>query len=285
MRVEHTEPTHPPAVVSQTSTPGLLMASLLLAASTGAALAPAAAAAPNPAADLETAVQAASRSLQQAWKGDPATAPLPWPRLRLVSAGGTLAAGCPGARGASADTSALYCPDSGELLLDAKSLRGERERYGTWGIAYWIATGLGQAFLARQSSGTASLGAAANLQAVCLAGVLLDSSPGLKPSLPAQRLSPARTAYGSSDADLQGTRSQRAYALLSGFGATASPCTAAAMNGLAADRVSDPKLLTEVGEGPDNRALTSVSNAATATCRKPLRCPRRVGEVFTASRP
>ncbi|MFY8150394.1 MAG: hypothetical protein ACOVNL_14400 [Prochlorococcaceae cyanobacterium] len=271
--------------MSQTSTPGFLMASLLLAATTGAALPPAAAAAPDPAAGLETAVLAASGPLRQAWKEDPATAPLPWPRLRLVSAGGTPAARCPGAHGASADSSALYCPDSGELLLDARSLSRERERYGTWGMAYWIATGLGQAFLARQSSGTASPGAAANLQAVCLAGVLLDSSPGLAPSHPAQKLSPARTAYSSADAALQGTRSQRAYALLSGFGATASLCTAAAMNALAADQVSDPKLLNEVGEDPDNRALTSVSNAPTATCRKPLRCPRRVGDVYTASRP
>lgn len=269
----------------QPPSPGFLIVSLLLAASGGGGLTPAAAAAPDPAAEVGAAVQAASGPLQQAWKGDPATAALPWPTLRLVNSGGGLAAGCPSARDASADTSALYCPASGELLLDARSLGGERERYGTWGIAYWIATGLGQAFLSRQSSGTASPGAAANLQAVCLAGVLLDSSPGLKPTLPAQQLSPARTAYGSADAALQGTRSQRAYALLSGFGATASPCTAAAMNGLAADRVSDPKLLAEVGEDPGNRALSSVSSVQTATCRKPLRCPRRVGEVFAASRP
>jgi hypothetical protein len=102
--------------------------------------------------------------------------------------------------------------------------------------------------------------------------------------VPTQKLSPARTAYASADADTQGTRSQRAYALLSGFGATASNCTAAAMNGLAADRVSDPKLLGEVGEEP-NRSLSSVSSTRNAACRKPLRCPRRVGEVFAAARP
>ncbi len=242
-------------------------------------------AAPGTAADLEAAVVAVSAPLRKAWNGDPATAAVTWPTPRLVSSANGLLANCPSARGASADTSALYCPASGELLLDAKGLSGEQERYGSWGLAYWIATGLGQAFLSRQSAGTASPGPAANLQAVCLAGVLLDSSPGLKPSTPAQKLSPARTAYGSTDAATQGTRSQRAYALLSGFGATASPCTAAAMNALAADRVSDPKLLAEVGEDPGNRALTSVSSAQTATCRKPLRCPRRVGEVFAASRP
>ncbi len=152
-------------------------------------------------------------------------------------------------------------------------------------MAYWIATGLGQAFLARQSSGTAAPGAALHLQAVCLAGVLLDSSPGLKPAEPAQKLSPARTAFASVDAATQGSRRQRAYALLSGFGATASTCTAAAMNGLAADRVPDPALLDEAGEDPGNRALSRVSSAQTAPCRKPLRCPRRVGEAFSATRP
>ncbi|MGB7563206.1 MAG: hypothetical protein WBM08_00480, partial [Prochlorococcaceae cyanobacterium] len=211
-------------------------------------------------------------------------AALPWPALRLLPGGSELLASCPSARGASADTSALYCPASGELLLDAKGLSSEQERYGSWGLAYWIATGLGQSFLARQSSGTAGPGPALNLQAICLAGVLLDSSPGLKPSTAAQKLSPARTAFSSADAATQGTRSQRAYALLSGFGATASPCTAAAMDALAADRVSDPKLLGVVGEEP-NRALTSVSDVPTTTCRKPLRCPRRVGEVFAATRP
>ncbi|MCP9917649.1 hypothetical protein [Cyanobium sp. ATX 6F1] len=270
--------------MSQPSTPGFLISALLLAASAGATLAPAAVAAPNPATDLQAAVQAVSGPLQQAWKGDPATAALPWPALRLVPAGNGLLSSCPSAQGASADTSALYCPASGELLLEAKGLSSDRKRYGPWGIAYWVASGLGQAFLARQKAGTALEGPALNLQAICLAGVLLDSSPGLKPSTPAQKLSPARSAYGSADAALQGTRSQRAYALLSGFGATASPCTAAAMEGLANDRVSDLKLLAEVGEEP-NRALSSVSNAPTASCRKPLRCPRRVGEVFAAARP
>lgn len=246
---------------------------------------PVGAATTGPLADLEAAVQTVSGALRQAWSGDPATAALPWPALRLVPAGSGILSLCPSAPGASADTSSLYCPATGELLLDARGLSGERERYGSWGLAYWVATGLGQAFLARQGSGSASPGPARNLQAVCLAGVLLDSSPGLQPNTPAQRLSPARTAYGSADAALQGTRSQRAYALLSGFGATASPCTAAAMDGLAADRVSDPKLLSDVGEDPGNRALSRVSDAQSATCRKPLRCPRRFGEVFGASRP
>lgn len=54
------------------------------------------------------------------------------------------------------------------------------------------------------------------------------------------------------------------------------------MQGLAADWLGDPKLLAVVGEEP-NRALSSVSNAAATTCPKPLRCSRRVGEVFAAA--
>ncbi|QPN56631.1 hypothetical protein I1E95_16530 [Synechococcus sp. CBW1107] len=270
----------------QRSSSGFLIPCLLLAATTAAALAtPAAVAAPGPSAALEVAVETVSGALRQAWNGDPATAALPWPTLRLVPSGSGVLASCPSAGGASTDTSALFCEATGELLLDAKGLSSEQERYGSWGLAYWIATGLGQFFLARQNSGSASPGPAVNLQAVCLAGVLLDSSPGLTPRTPAQKLSPARSAYGSVDASLQGTRSQRAYALLSGFGATASPCTATAMEGLAADRVGDPKLLGEVGEDPGNRALSSVSDTLNMTCRKPLRCPRRIREVYAASGP
>ncbi len=284
MSSEHTERVPSLPAVAPTSAPGFLISALLLSAASGAVLAPPVGAVPSTAADLEAAVVAVSGPLRQAWKSDPATAAVPWPTPRLVSSADGLLASCPSARGASADTSALYCPASGELLLDPKGLSGERERYGSWGLAYWVATGLGQAFLSRQSVGTASPGPALNLQAICLAGVLLDSSPGLKPSTSAQRLSPARTAFASTDAATQGTRSQRAYALLSGFGATGSPCTASAMDGLATDRVSDPKLLGELGKEPD-RALSSVSDALNVTCRKPLRCPRRVGEVFAAARP
>ncbi|MCP9850978.1 hypothetical protein [Cyanobium sp. Morenito 9A2] len=269
----------------QPSIPWSLITGLLIASCAGAVVPAVAQPAPDPPGNLEASVQDVGGRLRQAWTSDPATASLAWPSLRLVASGGGLLASCPSAPGASTDTTALYCPASGELLLDGKGMGGEQERYGAWGLAYWIATGLGQAFLARQRAGTAPEGPARNLQAVCLAGVLLDSSPGLRPSTPAQKLSPARTAYGSADAALQGTRSQRAYALLSGFGATASPCTAAAMDGLANDRVSDPKLLAEVGVDPGNRALSSVSNAPIASCRKPLRCPRRVGEVFSAARP
>jgi predicted metalloprotease len=232
--------------------------------------------------NLNAAVQTASQELRQAWQSDPATANQPWPEVVLLATNQRALTLCPEAPGAIADTSALYCPSSRQVLLDQRWLgKDVLERYGTWGIAYWIATALGQAIRSQAAEAGPTLSpAAANLQANCLAGVLLASRAALKPAKATQQLSPAHTAYAASDVGSQGTASQRAYALLSGFGATASSCNNGAMADLARDKVSDPKLLQELANDPDNRAMSSLSEALNSQCRKPPSCPRRIPEVY-----
>lgn len=237
----------------------------------------------------EAALAEAAGALQQAWKGDPATAALGWPAIRLLPEGTTIRSVCPGASPAGSDATALYCPAEAAVLVDRRWFAAELERYGPWGAAYWVATALGEAIrLALPAGGSGTSGslppAAATLQANCLAGVLLGASSGLPALPPNRRLAPALTAYPAAASDRSGSRAQRAYALLTGLGATDATCSGEAMVQLSAGRVPDPALLKELEADPRSRAISSFATAINAQCRKPLRCPRRIGEVFVAPR-
>jgi hypothetical protein len=208
--------------------------------------------------DLSTAVNQVSQELQQAWSNDPLTRNWPWPEVVLLPADQRALVVCPtaAAAGAVRDTSAVFCPTSGKVLLDRKWLvKDVQPRYGNWGLAYWIATGLGQAIREKAAlPGPALTPAAANLQANCLAGLLLNQRRGLRPGSPKQWLSPAFKAYAAGDASTQGMPGQRAYALLSGLGGTASTCASTAMAALSTNSVPDLALLKELAEDADNRA-------------------------------
>jgi hypothetical protein len=234
----------------------------------------------------EAVLAEAAGALEQAWKGDPVTAALGWPAIRLLPEGATIARVCPGVSPAASDATALYCPAQSAVLVDRRWFTAEVERYGVWGAAYWVATALGEAIrLAHPAAGSAGLPpAAATLQANCLAGVLLGASSGLPALPPNRRLAPAQTAYPAAAAGRSGSRAQRAYALLTGLGATDATCSGEAMVQLAAGQVPDPALLEELQADPRSRAVSSFATALNAQCRKPLRCPRRIGDVFVAPR-
>ena len=208
--------------------------------------------------DVSVAVPQLSEELRQAWSTDPLTRNWPWPDVVLLPADQRALVVCPAAAGAGAvpDTSAVFCPTTGKVLLDSKWLvKDVQQRYGNWGLAYWIATGLGQAIRGKAAlPGPALSPAGANLQANCLAGLLLYQRPGLRPGSPKQWLSPAFNAYAAGDASTQGMPGQRAYALLSGLGGTASSCASTAMAALSTNSVPDPALLKELAEDADNRA-------------------------------
>jgi hypothetical protein len=218
-------------------------------------LAPPAMAVPT---DVSVPVEQMSEELRRTWSTDPFTRNWPWPEVELLPANERALVACPAAAAAGAvpDTSAVFCPTTGKVLLDRKWLvKDVQARYGNWGLAYWIATGLGQAIRGKASlPGPALSPAAANLQANCLAGLLLNQRPRLRPGSPKQWLSPAFTAYAARDVSTQGTAAQRAYALLSGLGGTASSCASKAMTALSTNAVPDPALLKELAEDADSRA-------------------------------
>jgi hypothetical protein len=231
--------------------------------------------------ELPGAIQAAEAPLQQAWSSDPRTAGSPWPLLMPVPDGTRPLDACPQALTAAPETLALYCPAKGQVLIDLQRLKAVEDRYGTWGVGYWMATALGQAIRDPSAqAGSGQSGPAANLQAICLGGVLLGQTRGLRPAKPEARLSPAFTAYPARLNSSQGTPTQRSYALLTGLGATASDCSMGAMTSLATGGVPDQERLKALAvNGPDRAfgdgAIDEVINALCLP-RPPLGCPRRL---------
>lgn len=113
-------------------------------------------------------------------------------------------------------------------------------------MAYWIAVGLVGHL---QPPGATLRPAAASLQTSCLAGVLFGANCSPLPATAERWVKAAARAYGDHASETVGTSSQRAWALLSGLGATDLDCSAAAMTRLAAGKVPIPADLGTRGPG------------------------------------
>ncbi|WP_216908921.1 hypothetical protein [Synechococcus sp. CCY 0621] len=238
------------------------------------------------AAELDSTVASIASQLRQSWKADPATAKLPWPAIDVLPAGQTPLPICPGATATAivatgAQTPALYCAASGKVLLDRTRLAKEASRHGEWGVVYWVGVGLGKAILGNRAASVLPP-AAANLQANCLAGVLIGGTnlqpKPQDPPMPDQLIAPANGAYGTAAAEQMGTRSQRSYALLTGLGVTdLGSCSDGSMAQLAKDQVPDPALLSELAKGRDRAAFNTMAVMNRRCRRLPNSpCPRRV---------
>ncbi len=257
------------------------LGALLVTASLLAPVAPGAAA-PEP----DGMVAAIASQLRRSWDADPGTARLPWPAIEVLATGQTPQSACPGSStagnaAAAVQSPALVCAASGKLLLDRTRLAKEASRHGEWGVAYWVGIGLGTAILGNRTASRLPP-AATNLQANCLAGVLIGGTslqPGPQdPPKPDQLVAPANGAYGTAMAEQKGTRSQRSYALLTGLGMTdLAGCSDEAMVQLARDQVPDPALLSALATGTD-RAAFNTMGVMNRRCRRLPNspCPRRV---------
>jgi hypothetical protein len=234
--------------------------------------------------DLAAAVTTASGQLRQAWAADPTTANLPFPKVRLLPAGASVDGSCnakaPPRRPAP---TAAWCARTAEVLLDrdlladtiAMSADAQRQTV----LSYWLATALAERLLNEPAAGAVPRGLG-TLQANCLGGVLLGASAA-RPSASANPLLiAAGAAYGDSHRAAVGSASQRAYAVLTGLGATATPlCSSQAMAALLKNDVPDPALLRKIEQlPPQNRAHSSLMAAINSQCQ-PLPqqpCPRRI---------
>jgi hypothetical protein len=148
-------------------------------------------------------------------------------------------------------------------------------------VAYWLGVGLGTAILGHRGPSRLSP-AAANLQANCLAGVLIGGT-GLQPTpqdppRPDALVAPANGAYATAMAERMGTRSQRSYALLTGLGMTElAGCSDPAMAQLAGDQVPDPALLSALATGTDRAAFNTMGVMGRRCRPRPnAPCPRRL---------
>ncbi len=249
-------------------------------------MAPVAAAPDANAAALDSLAEGITAQLRRSWIADPGTASLPWPAIDVLPAGQTPGQVCPGGSVADAAAGAgqgpaLYCAASGRVLLDRTRLAKESSRHGDWGVAYWLGVGLGQAILGQRAA-RLQPPAAANLQANCLAGVLIGGTSlqprPQDPPRPDQLVAPANGAYATAAADQMGTRSQRSYAWLTGLGMTElGGCSDGGMVELARDRVPDAALLSELATGTDRAAFNTMGVMQRRCRRLPnATCPRRV---------
>lgn len=231
--------------------------------------------------ELPGGIQAAEAPLKQAWSEDPRTAASPWPQLKPLPDGTRPQDACPQTLLAAPETLAQFCPAKGQVLINLQRLKAVEDRFGTWGVGYWIATALGQAIRDPSAQvGPETSGPAANLEAICLGGVLLGQARGLRPSEARARLSPAFTAYPARLNSSQGTPAQRSYALLTGLGATASDCSLPAMTSLVMGVVPDPERLKALAINGSDRAMGdgAIDAVINALClpRPPRGCPRRL---------
>jgi hypothetical protein len=140
--------------------------------------------------------------------------------------------------------------------------------YGDPGAAYAIAVSHGLLLQANARGGEGQFTSIAELQAICLAGVSLGlSQKNMGLSLD-QSIKAARTFYF---VDAKTTLpEERAYALLSGVGATKSSCSTTDLSNLRARKISD----IEVLESLKPQRLPGL--VIDSFCRKPPECPRPI---------
>jgi hypothetical protein len=271
-RVRYLGTPHATAVASRSRHPSVMHRQtrvLLLALSLGISQATAAAnpnptTNPSPDPTLLEAVAASTNDLRQSWNTDPTTARLPFPKVQLLPPGVDASGACtPGAPAREPAPTAIDCANRDVVLLEHDLLQIAYRLHQGPAVSYWIAVGLAERLQPRR---TVLSPAATSLQRSCLAGTLLGAEGPIQPADVAERaVKAAAKAYGDLFSLQVGSGAQRAYALLSGLGATELDCGATAMARLAAGQVPIPADLGTRGPGTLGRE---------AACRQPPSCPR-----------
>jgi hypothetical protein len=240
------------------------------------------------AAELPAGIQKAVSALEQAWKADPRTSGLNFPAITAAAAASQLPQLCPRAWLTAPQALALYCPEQGWILIDRQRLEALATHDGRWDAGVWLATALGQALRASSPpSGGPQQSLSANLQAFCFGGTLLGQAPGLQPHADRSPLSAAFTAFPAPLNGQQGTPAQRAYAVLTGLGGTASDCGDAAIANLAAGVVPDPERVLALADPDRSTGAGALKDVLQALClpKPPLGCPRRLPPARVRSTP
>lgn len=236
--------------------------------------------------ELAAAVMASTEQLRRSWAADSTTAALPFPKVHLLLPGVDANGACTaGAAPKQPAPKGFYCASRGEVLLEHDLLAGAYRLHQTPAVAYWIAMGLAERLLPQ---GATSQGAViSNLQANCLAGVLLSATSGSKvPRVSDALIKATGSAYGGAESAKMATPSQRAYAVLSGYGATSSGCSLGEMANLAKGSVPDQARLGTLAK--DLRGSSSLRAAHNSQCvpllpKRP--CPRSVASSLKAPSP
>jgi len=245
--------------------PSLLREALgLLLASALGLTTPSATANPTGQLDLNAALEASEAQLRKSWAADRTTTRLPFPKVQLLPPGVNVSGACtPGDPVREPPPTAIYCASREAVLLEHDLLSLTYRLHKSPALAYWIAVGLAERLQPRDTGLTP---AASSLQVSCLAGTLLGATGEDRSADATDRfVKAAAKAYGDSFSGVVGTGSQRAYAVLSGLGATSLDCDAPAMARLAGGQVSI---------SPDLGTRGPASMGQEMDCRQPPTCPR-----------
>lgn len=149
-----------------------------------------------------------------------------------------------------------YCPSTHTIYLVPEQLKVFYDTFGPSSIAYVIAHEFGHAIQKRYDD--IDGGAEKELQADCLAGVLIDTGSKELGITREDTIQMAQAAYAIGD-PTHGTGAQRTYALLSGMGVFKSGCTNKEMLSLLNNQVRDPayKELTRTRSGSGSIDINS----------------------------
>ena len=156
-----------------------------------------------------------------------------------------------------ADTGSYYCPTTHTIILDIDQVRTFYTEFGPASVSYIIAHEFGHAIQNRYNSYPE--GSASELQADCLAGILIKTGSSELGITRKDTLNMSLAAYGIGSAS-HGSGAQRSYALMAGMGIVNYGCTTEEMHRLSKDEINDPifkKLMnTRSGSGGVDLSMT-----------------------------
>ena len=212
---------------------------------------------------MDSIIESTSSFLIKDWVTDPKFADFNPPQVIPISGKTRIYGGCGNyVKGAEVGGSS-YCPKTHTIYLVPEQMSVFYEAFGPSSVAYIIAHEFGHAIQYRYDN--LAGGPEVELQADCLAGVLIDIGSKELAITRDDSLQMAQAAYAIGD-PTHGSGAQRAYALLSGMGVFKSGCSNAEMKSLLAGKVSDPAYLelarTRSGSGSINTIGTPIPRAS-----------------------
>ena len=161
-----------------------------------------------------------------------------------------------------------YCPATNTIYLVPSQLNYFYKAFGPSSVAYVVAHEFGHAIQNRY--GSLEGGAEVELQADCLAGILVDYGSTQLGITRQDTIQMAQAAYAIGD-PTHGTGAQRTYALLSGMGVVDAGCSKQEMLSLLNNQVSDPAYMElratrsgagniDINKSPHPKTLGEITN-------------------------
>ena len=180
------------------------------------------------------------RYLISSWQSDKSLSDFAPPQVLPIAEGSRIYGGCGENIGGMEIGGSAYCQATHTIYLVPQELGAFVEAFGPSAQAYVVAHEFGHAIQAAFSVELA--GSARELQADCLAGIMIASGSDALGIARDQVVAMASAAYAIGS-DSHGTGAQRSYALLSGMGVFDASCKESDMKLLAAGRITDPSYL------------------------------------------